>query len=98
MPGAVPRFATQLMVVVPQPEVTVRPESPLVVVLTVRGPVPDKVNITGAVGAFTFTLCVPPEVIVIVGAAGLVTVDTAVAEATRLAPSATVTVIFAVPT
>lgn len=59
--------------------------------VTTRDPVPVKVNITGAIAVLTLTLCVAPDMIEIVGAAGLVTTTATGDETMRLAPSSTAT-------
>jgi hypothetical protein len=88
---AVPKFAVHESVVVPQPDVIVKPETLLVVGVTTRDPVPVKVNITGAMAVLTLTLCEAPDVSEIVGAAGFVTTTATGDETERLAPSLTAT-------
>ncbi len=71
---AVPSVAVQFIVLVPQPGVIVIVPIPFSVGVNVRGPVPVRVNTIGAIAVLTLTLWVPPEVIEMVGAGGLVTV------------------------
>jgi hypothetical protein len=78
--SAVPKFAVQDIVVVPQPEESVAAAMPFVFGITVNGAVPVRVNVTGAIGVLTFTVCVPPLTIAMVGAAGALTVTVAVEE------------------
>ena len=88
---AVPKLAVHVIVVVPQPVVMVSPETLLVFGVTTSAPVPVNVNITGAIGVLTFTLCVAPDIIEIVGGAGLITTTATGDESVRLAPSLTAT-------
>lgn len=88
---AVPKLAVHVIVVVPHPEVMVSPETLLELGATTSAPVPVRVNITGAMGALTLTLCVAPDIIEIVGGAGLVTMTATGDESVRLAPSLTAT-------
>ena len=88
---AVPKFAVHVIVVVPQPDVSVSPVMLLALGVTTRDPVPVKVNITGAMAELTTTLCVAPDVNEIVGGAGFVTTTATGEESVRLAPSLTAT-------
>lgn len=77
MPRAVPRFATQLIVVVPQPAVMLTLEMSLVFGITANGAVPVSLKATGATAVLTATLWEAPLVMVMVGLAGGVIVTVA---------------------
>ena len=81
MLAAEPKFAVQVMVVVPQPELIVTLPMLVAFGTIVSDPVPVKANVTGEMMAFTVTLWFPPLVIVIVGAGGVVIVTVAAVEA-----------------
>ena len=77
MLAAEPKFAVQVMVVVPQPELIVTLLMSVAPGTIVRDPVPVNVNMTGEMTALTVTLWLPPLVIEIVGAGGVVIVTVA---------------------
>jgi hypothetical protein len=103
LPGTVLMASVQPVTLLPQPEETSRSDADtscvlLLRALTVSGPVPVTENATGAaepVPAVNSWLA--PELTVMVGAAGSVTVTIIVAGAGRLAPSRAETVTLAEP-
>ena len=78
--GGVP-VAVHDIVVVPHPCDSVSIVMPLVIAVTVSGPVPVSINATGRKGVPTTMLWVPSNVIEMVGGAGSATVTDAEAEA-----------------
>ena len=89
--AAMPKLAVHVIVVVPHPDVMVRPVTLVVLGVTTSDPVPVNVNITGAIAVLTLTLCIAPDMIEIVGGAGFVTTTATGDETVRLAPSLTTT-------
>ena len=95
--AAVPKLAAQFIVVVPQPDVTATPATPLFEALTASGPVPDTVKEIGGIAALSSTLSVATEVIEMVGGVGFVTVMGICCDWLLLARSVTVTWTLVVP-